>query len=283
MNLGKISIILVGIFVVSTAIAIATGPVVLFNGFEPTSVYQTGNMSVQGISKLNIEVYDPDLTIHTVNGSEFQAVLSGTYAKNQYNYNMNLSLEKSGDVVLIKIIYPNNQIILINKNLKLDIGVPESYSGQLYVETTSGNVKAGDLKTEKLGVKSTSGDVKINNITVLGDSYMETTSGDINAMNIVSSNSEYKSTSGEITLTDSGEINSIKTTSGNIEVDGYLPKNDADFESTSGDISLYLKNSSSVRVEFHSISGDLKNSFGDILEGKYDINVRTTSGNLKVY
>ena len=104
MKLGRISLILLGIFVVSTAIAIATGPVVLFNGFEPTNVYQTANISMQGVNKLSVDISDPNLNVHPISGNEFRATLSGTYAKNQYDYNINLSVEKIGNSVMIKVI-----------------------------------------------------------------------------------------------------------------------------------------------------------------------------------
>lgn len=300
--LGKLSIILVIIFFVSTAVAIATGPVVLFNGFETSSVYQTSNVSMQNINELNVNAYDSELTVHPIKGDNLEAILTGTYAKNRYEYNLNLSVEKSGNSVLVKIVYPNNQIILINKNLKLDIGVPENYSGQLNLETTSGNLKANNLKTEKLSVKSTSGEISIEDINNSGDSSIVSTSGNIDVGNLITSSSKFKSTSGEITITDSENINSIQTTSGNIEVnryspennanfettsgnieiDGYSPRNNASFETTSGEVTFNLKDGSSVLVEFKSVSGDLKNSFGDILNGKYNIYVKTTSGNLRI-
>lgn len=320
--IGKISIILTIVFFVSLTICILTGPIQIFTGFESVSINQFERESLSGIEVVEVSVPDADVNIYPITGDEFDIALTGYYAKNEYGGNVNLSVEKAVNILNIKIIYPNNRIIIINRDFNLDIGVPENYSGEIIVFSASGNIKISDFDLENLEAKTLSGEIEIENINNSRDSLIKSASGDIDIKNLNSENIKIESISGEtegnyiksenefysetssgnieinyletnkgnfesisggITLRNSKNINSVKTTSGKIEIEGYEINENLNLKTVSGDINLDLTENSSVNIIFKSVSGDLDNSFGEIEDGNNLINVKTTSGDFRVY
>jgi DUF4097 and DUF4098 domain-containing protein YvlB len=322
-TIGKVSIILAITFVVSLVLCILTGPIQLIpGGFESETIYQHEQNSLLGINNLNVIVPDADVNIYPIDGKEVNITLTGTYAKNEYGGNVNLSVEKVGETLEIKVIYPNINFVVINRDFNLYIGVPKNYSGDISVFSASGNINVKDLETTEFKVNTASGEIKISNINNSGNSlirsssgnidinninseninirsisgeiicdyikineefYSETSSGDIKVRNLENSGSNFKSISGEITLINLEEINSIATSSGNIIIEDYLVKNELNIKSVSGEVDLDLIEDSSIDLEFESVSGDLDNNFGDVYGGNNKIFVKTTSGDLRIY
>ncbi len=320
-TIGVVSIILAVIFIVSTAIAIALGPVMIFQGFETANVYQFEKVSSLGINELNVDLLDTELQIYPIKGTDFEFALTGTYAKNEYNNSVELSVEKTGNVLNVAVIYPD-WLFLINRNLNLNVGVPEEYYGKLKVEISSGNVNIKNLNTTEFEIISVSGKVEIENIENLGKASVrtssgnvdikefnseelkiksvsgeidcrdiksaenfgvETSSGNVMIRNLLTEHSEFKTVSGEIDIENSKKINSLRTSSGNIDIKNLEIGNEMNIRTVSGEVDLDFFEGSLIDLEFDSVSGDLENDFGIIVNGKYEINVKTTSGNLRVY
>lgn len=319
-TIGKVAIILTVIFLISFTICIIAGPVQLFTGFESTSISQFERASIQEVNELKINLLDEDIYIYPVSGNEIEFSLTGTYARNKYLNNMNLSVEKEGNTIYARVIYPNN-LVLINKHLKLDVGIPESYFEKLNVNSASGDIDIKNLETEEFNVRAISGEIKIENIDNSGDSliktssgdidvrdfdsdktrvesisgeidciniksesefYSETSSGHININNLETGKSDFKSVSGEIIIVNSKNINSARTSSGSVEINGLILENNLNIRTVSGEVSLGLIKGSSIDLDFESVSGDLENDFGDIYGGDYEVFVKTSSGDLKI-
>ncbi len=317
---GIISIVLAMICLVSFGIAIALGPIMLFQGFESTSVNQFEKTSLKGVNELKINLLDSELKIYPIEGDEFKFTLTGTYAKNEYNNNVNLSVKKTGNILDVKVIYPD-WIFLINRNLNLVVEVPKEYYGKLDVTTASGDIDIRNLNTtefkiisasgevdaynidnseegvirtasgdigikefnsDELLIKSISGEVSCEYIEVLNSFNVETSSGDIKVKNLLNEYGEFKSISGEIDIENSKKINSIKTTSGDINIKNLEIDNDLYIQSISGEVYLDFIEGSLIDLEFDSGSGDLDNSFGNIYKGKNRVYVKTTSGDLDI-
>ena len=101
-------------------------------------------------------------------------------------------------------------------NRKIEIYMPNTYSGKFDIKTTSGDIRS-DIETyNDYKIKVTSGDIKIDKIKSLNGS---ATSGDIEIKEI-SSSINFKTTSGdiEIDMMDVKENSSIKVTSGDVEI-----------------------------------------------------------------
>lgn len=322
-TIGKVSIILAIIFVISSVIAILTGPIQLIpQGFESASINQFEKASLTGVNALEISVPDAEVNVYPIQGENFEVNLTGYYAKNEYGSNVNLSVEKIGETLEIKVIYPNINFVVINRDFNLYVGIPENYSGEINVVSASGDIEVNNINTKEFEVNTASGEIKISNINNSGNSiirsssgnidinninsedislrsisgeitcedikgnnefYSETSSGDIKVRNLENSEGNFRSISGEITLINLKEINSITTSSGNIKIIGYLVNNELNIKSISGEVELDLIEDSSVDLRFESVSGDLDNDFGDVYGGDNNVYVKTTSGELRIY
>lgn len=322
-TIGKVSLILLIVFLISSMLAILTGPASLIpQGFESESIYYYEEAPLTGINSLQISVPDVDVEVYPVNGEDLEINLTGNYASNEYGSNVNISIEKIGENSEIKVIYPKINLIVINRDFNLYVGIPENYSGDIKVtsasgdivinninakkfeiETASGEVKisevnssinsiirssSGDIKIERhnsgnIDIKSISGEISCENIKSNNEFNVETSSGDIDVNNLENSEGNFKSISGEINLEELERINSIITSSGDVKINSYKINNDLNIKTVSGEVELDLKENSSIDLEFESNSGDLDNDFRDVYGGKNKIYVKTGSGDLSIY
>lgn len=320
-SIAWVSIILAIICVVSLGIAVALGPVMLFKGFETQSVNQFEEFSSSGIDELKINLLDTELESYPIEGNDFEFSLTGTYAKNEYNNSVELSVEKINGVLDVKVEYPE-WLVLINRDLNLDVGVPKNYYGKLDVKTASGDVNVKNLKTKEIKIVSLSGEIEIYNIENSGEAFIKTTSGNIkidefesqnsrvgsvsgeidcediksserfiadatsgsvNVANLDTDYSEFKTVSGEIYIDNSKKINSAITTSGDVNIQNLEIDNELRIRTLSGEVNLDFVDNSEVNLDFDSVSGDLDNSFGNLIGGENQVYVKTTSGDLSVY
>ena len=133
----------------------------------------------------------------------------------------------------------------------------EAYSGQLVLNSTSGNITCND--SQDLSIHTTSGDIYILSANLITLD-IKTTSGDINIKELFLSNEGYiKTTSGDVEfeyIEGEGDIE-IKTTSGDIEgiilqKMNYIPK------TTSGDIDIPRSSDSAPDCKLTTTSGDIE-------------------------
>jgi DUF4097 and DUF4098 domain-containing protein YvlB len=322
-RISKVTLILLIVFLISSMLAIITGPAILISqGFESENIYYHEEAPLTGVNALQISVSDADVKIYPVKGEYFEINLTGNYAGNEYGSNVNLSIEKMGENLEIKVVYPKVNLVIINRDFTLYVGIPENYtedikvtsdSGDIFInnistkkfeiDTASGEIKisemnssinsnirssSGDIKieefnSEEIEIKSISGEIFCENIKSKNGFNVETSSGDINIKNLENSEGNFKSISGEINLVSLEKINSIITSSGNIKIISYLINNNLNIKTVSGEVELDLKEDSSIDLEFESVSGYLKNHFGDIYEGENKVYVKTSSGDLSIY
>jgi DUF4097 and DUF4098 domain-containing protein YvlB len=228
-----------------------------------------------------LSLHDALPIFYPVKGNDFQINLTGSYAKNELPDPVNLSVERTRESVKVRIIQ-NNKIffILINKDLHLNIGVPENYPGDVILSDVSGEVEAKNLNLNNFEAKTVSSGINIMNLTSKSEVTINSVSGDIILKNIKAGNIKVGSVSGEVGISSSENISSVKTTSGEIKIEDYLVENDLNLESVSGGVHLELLPESSINLKFDSVSGDLKNDFGEVSGGKNNIYVKTTSGDL---
>ncbi len=173
----------------------------------------------------------------------------------------------------------------------MELTVPNEVT--VFIETTSGDIRAIDLKGEsfdfeatsgnielygiggRIDAKSTSGNLEMRNIN--GQVYGKSTSGNHDYENI-EGNLEAISSSGDIELSQySGEIRA-ESTSGGIELERgtgalYL-------KSTSGDIEGYQLQVSGDS-QFRASSGDIDIEMNNNLE-EFSFDLQTSSGSLRV-
>jgi len=159
-------------------------------------------------------------------------------------------------------------------NKRIEISIPEYYSGKINVDTKSGDTTAVSLEDASINISAKSGDVKLNTIKNVK---IHLTSGDVEIKN--SQNTNIKATSGDIELGSVTGKLTINVTSGDIEIDTFDIKADSSIKATSGDVSI--DNVSNAYIETKVTSGDVKVNGSD-RNALYELKIKVTSGDIEV-
>ena len=192
------------------------------------------------------------------------------------------------------------------KNTSGKVTINEMSTGRLDIQTTSGKIELHSVASSETRLHSTSGKVEVNSGRISGKVSATTSSGKISLTDLQSDGVYAKSTSAKLELyriqtgpmelhSTSGAVEgsgqwtdvSADTISGRIELEYTAPvSGSGQFSSTSGGIRLTVPDSSSIRVDFSSVSGRLKSDAGSKTDhsltlgsGVYSISMKTTSGN----
>ena len=152
---------------------------------------------------------------------------------------------------------------------------------ELNANFSSGDIDFKNVSANSLKITVTSGSVKLSNFNIKNSINLNTTSGDSILNNVKTEYFKIKSSSGDIRLTDSNARYDIKTTSGSIDFKEVIAKDNSNFKSSSGDLSLDLADINSYIFNIDTNSGDIRkkedyNPSGNLKK----INIETTSGDI---
>lgn len=154
--------------------------------------------------------------------------------------------------------------------------LPEGCTPPLSVTTTSGDVALSVRALEALHVRTASGDVEIDDLTVARSAAISTVSGDPELRGLRAENLEVTTTSGDAKLTDVcvGMLG-LRTVSGDFDLTGGMA-DELSAVSTSGDMDLFFDGA--LRAgRFESVSGDYSLRVGGGEDG-YRVSVRDARG-----
>ena len=164
-----------------------------------------------------------------------------------------------------------------NRSGYVNVYLPESYKGNMKIETVSGDIDTemdfilGDRA--KFKASSTSGDILLLKLEA-GNVDISSVSGDVDADAIIGA-TDISTTSGDIDVTAiTGDCNT-STVSGDITFNSVMGK--ADFSTTSGDVRA---EDLSGEGKVNTVSGDIRMHF---IKVDGDIYVSTTSGIVDIY
>ncbi len=210
--------------------------------------------------------------------------------------------EQQGDV---RAQTTSGDIELIHIWGEIDVGTTsgsiraESSKGDITARSSSGNIKILGVEAAEqpndIRVHASSSDIVLKNIE--GDIDVETSSGNIDTENS-KGNITARATSGDIKVLEArGGVRTIRTSSGDIwveleEIDEAI--SEMSFQSTSGDISLFVPSDITAEVDIRTTSGRISTDIAIIEEGtmgKYElrgiiagggifIKLRATSGDI---
>lgn len=205
-----------------------------------------------------------------------------------------LQIDKVADTIEIKLV--DNRIgnyLITDSDLVLEIIMPEAYSGDLKVKSSSSNISINNMSINDLDIDTSSGGLDIGNI--VGKTVdLDSSSGKISISNIQSDIIRVNNSSGEIEIEDSlGEL-SLKSISGNIDLDNNKNNRNIKIKTISGDIFISFNDDSSYTINGKSISGTIKALFPINIEknsvtnsfivylGKREstVDIDTSSGNI---
>ncbi len=250
------------------------------------------HFEAEGITEVFVDGIFCDVSVETGNKLKFDGLITGSGKEGDYQ----ITSIQNGSTVIFKV-EKNTNISraweMVNKS-RLDLVVPAYVN--LNIENSSGDINVKGVKGEDHSIKTTSGDVFLENMEGSlsgrstsgdiqiyhfdGDIHMSSTSGDQFYQDI-DGDIETESTSGEIKIdglkgdliaqATSGDIQldefkgqfHIQTTSGGIEGRSIYMLGDSKARATSGDIELIFVN------DLEDIGFDLDASSGDLEVGNF--------------
>ena len=270
----------------------------VFNNFnyiyEDADKYLTGSTSLDDIEKVDInwisgKIYISN-SLHDENSffEEYKVELEDQYKLHYYVENKTLYIKftKSGK-------YSWNPV---SKDLHINFSKEDSLIRDFVVNSVSADLYMNGVLVRQMKSVSVSGDVELKNTNITNKIDIETVSGDVDVefeknmekVNITTVSCDVKVTSYLL------EEMNINTVSGDVEYymnkfDSAGPK-DLDVETVSGNIKLFIKETSNVTIDFETTSGMFICQLDEkIQNGKYIIgngndsyDIETVSGDFIV-
>lgn len=143
-----------------------------------------------------------------------------------------------------------------NTGYRLEVALPASYSGDIAVNSTSGDVSfAGSGTFGTVSVQNVSGDVSGN---MASDVFTcRLTSGDISMRKLTVHSYALESVSGDISCTGVTGAGSLNSVSGDIQADIDVLSGPASAVTRSGDVQVRLASSVGAQIAAGSVSGDI--------------------------
>ena len=184
---------------------------------------------------------------------------------------------------------------------ELIINVPESFCGEIEVETVSGNLLQVPENIRGLSYKSVSGEIAVESLSVAEEVSVKTVSGDLKSDKLNCQKIVFKSVSGDL-KGDGVSTESLKfdSTSGTLKLALINRPEHIKFNTVSGNGVLNLPSGSAVDLSFKSISGRMKSEIPFVVEsekkgfgtfkfkgacageGSIKIDAKTVSGSIKI-
>ncbi|QVK19141.1 DUF4097 family beta strand repeat protein [Mycoplasmatota bacterium] len=312
----KIIITLVCIFIFSgigAIIAFGASDGVDFN--KTIKIDEEKVFTIDDVDQLNIKSTSADVNFIYVDSNEIKVKYYGEINCFLCKVDYKLNASKSNNTIEFD---ANNSSycfgISFFRDTKMDVYLPSTYEGNLYISTVSSDVKLHDMTLDYLNIRSVSGEVEASNLT-LNKGRFKSISGDIDLKNMtVANGTTIHTTSGEISLDTVTSQVSLDSISGDIEIDalsgnlnasstsGELEINeisdnfDIKVNSVSGDVVLDVNQDASFNFATDSVSGDIKIKFEYLVSGSNyehhvsgrvgdslnNININTTSGDITI-
>ncbi len=268
-----------------------------------TKQVKNETISLENIDQINFNTKSSDVQVYVSNTKELRIV---QYSAKKAKEKDLFTYKKEGSTLTIE---DNHNYFCIgfcfNVDTRYEIYLPKTYTKNLNINEISGDITIEelDLSLNSLSLKTTSGDIEINNNVTANNLTIDTKSGEIKTNNIKSNKTDIQSISGDLYLeslvskdiylhTISGEVEvnkiegklEIKTTSGDIEIDHFSIRNNSKITSISGDVDLNLSKDSHCNVIESSVSGDkhLPHNSSLVGKGTYKLEINTTSGDIEV-
>jgi hypothetical protein len=272
----SLTAIMLGSFLISGIIFLAIGGMssVVINAGQARTLKV---FPAQGITQINVNTVNTDINIIPAADKNIGVDFYGNIATSLARKVPELIAYQEDGVLNVYINYPNAAVLdFINAaTLKLDIYVPQEFSGGIFVETISGSFNIRKFNLESFEFKSLS--------------------GSIDASSLAASDIKINSTSGKVVLTDTQGSIEISNISGNVELMLKSLISDLNIKTISGRATVALPDKSEFNFELGSISGRIENAFGaqikfadgrkiegTVGQGVNKLTVNTTSGEIKI-
>jgi lia operon protein LiaG len=272
----SLTAIMLGSFLISGVIFLAIGGMssVIINSGQAKTLKV---FPAQDITRININTVNTDINVIPVADKNIEVDFYGNITTSLAGKAPQLNAYQEGGVLNVYIDYPSATVFdFINAaTLKLDIYVPQEFSGGISAETISGSFKTGKFSLENFEFKSMSGSIETSSLSA--------------------SEIKVNSTSGKVVLTDVEGSIDISNISGSVELILRSIASDLNIKTISGRVAVFLPGESEFNFELGSISGSIANEFGAQIKfadgrniegavgtGMNKLTVNTTSGEIKI-
>lgn len=267
------------------------------------------------VASVQISTSSTDVNLLKSNDDQIHVDFTGQVKNGGFgggDYQVNTAL--SGDVLKVEVEREwSFQIGFTNeRNLRLDVRLPEKVFNELAVSTSSGDIEAKGLKAETVVLRSSSGDIQGGDIqgkslkfrtssgdmllqNLIGRLYAETSSGEVGLRKWTGESLEAESSSGNLLMSDlTGKVKA-NSSSGELRIGMSALQENIDLSTSSGNVEVRLPSNSYMKLNFRSSSGEAnvefpmqisrqeKGSFiAEIGTGGPSVRVDTSSGDLRV-
>jgi DUF4097 and DUF4098 domain-containing protein YvlB len=234
------------------------------------------------VSSLSVSDLDTDVLIVGTDEDNITITCSEN-KKDAYT----IQLQANGELNIKRSFYKHwYEYIGFNINHKkrtLTVAVPRSFSGEVTVDTMSGDLDLNNFDDlDAVNISTASGQITIKNVTTNHNVEASTMSGDFE-LDTLHTGEEVtlETSSGEIQLSN-GEIAenmTVSSLSGNIDLSDTRVSGDSSFDSSSGEVRLNYFDAKNISIT--TLSGDVEGLIlGD--PGNYTITADSLSGTINI-
>ncbi|MGE0173798.1 MAG: DUF4097 domain-containing protein [Oligoflexales bacterium] len=238
---------------------------------------ETGASSLDKISDIRIQVVSKDTKIQLGDSAQLSYEITGRLPKS--GKGTILAIQDGGSVLTLESLDEKGKF---NKgcNCYLTITLPKTFSGSIHLKTVSGDQTLTLSDAQNLQVTSVSGDIKVE-------------AGHVDSLDATSVSGNIQTRLAQANATTNGATMGsidLKTTSGDVEFFTNQLNRPLKAKTVSGDVTLNLTEKDSFAYDLNTVSGDInflpqkmsssKNLSGKIGDGKYRVDVKTTSGDM---
>ncbi len=259
--------------------------------YDKADKYTMGNaeLAADGMKALDIRWVSGEVKVGY--HSENTVVISET-ANKPLDENTTMYYLVDGDTLRVQF-GKSGKYSFSNLNKELTVWLPQGMElAGLEIDSVSADVSVAGLVAQRAEIDTTSGDIALDDVTVLKRAELDTTSGEIQG-EFSGSLAEFSAdtVSGDIKLTLEGaEKISLDSTSGGIRLTARTAPDALSIDTVSGDVVLCLPEDADFTIRLDTVSGRMdsgramKKDGDDYIFGagtkKYDVD--TTSGDLQV-
>jgi lia operon protein LiaG len=261
------------------------------------TVQKEENIDINNLNKLNIEFSSSEVVIETTDDPNIKVVQKSS---GNLDDDEKFVVDKKGNEVTIRRDDSNQHVFVFNFgniNQRIEVYIPRNYNKDLFVQTSSGNLKFNlDTRLNNVRCKASSGNVSIGTNINCNDVNIEVSSGNINVESLISKTYNVRSTSGNIGINSIAGSGEIQSSSGNVKVNYKDIDEHSNVSAHSGNIHLVVPNELNFEFNGKCSSGDINSSFdlnyknkkgneatAQIGSAPYKkLNVSTSSGNIKI-
>jgi lia operon protein LiaG len=246
--------------------------------FNTADLNQSETIDGDFIQNISVESASTDVSIREAAGQgDIKVALTGKVSKKlKDDYKLKVS-EKNGTLdVDLEVENIFRMGVMIIRDVKIEIIVPEKKFDTLAVQVSSGDIQADSLKSKEMKLETKSGDLMMKDLGIDGALEVHVASGDVKISDSSAKDLKFKATSGDMMIdgisagsanlyTASGDIKIkdltgeilAKITSGDLNISNEKASGSITAETASGDVNISFKEKpGDLAVDFKANSGE---------------------------